>query len=276
MAFEGFRVRKNATQSISGGVFTVVTFEVEDFDTNNGFASNQYTVPASLNGEVLVLCFGLRLTSNARLSAVIEVNQGSGFFEIAEQVIGDADLLSMVAGPIQVSTGDIFQVKCSPSGSETIDNVTATFFSGHVVPSFTGFRAVQLSGDTQSFSVPTVLTFPTERLDINAGFEPSPGDEFIVPLAWGNKKATFYAGVQFNGNQNSDLVIQRSTDGGSNYSPIVGQRTHSLLIATGATCDSGPITLNDGDRIRVLVDPDSTATTAGLDDSTFFGGHLLE
>ena len=275
MAFEGFRASKNATQNITGGMFSPVTFQVEDFDTDNGFASSQYTVPVTLDGEVLVLFAGLRFASVARVSTLIEIDQGSGFIEIARQSIGDIDTFSMVAGPIQVSSGDVIQVNCIPTVAETINNVDTTFFSGYVVPNFSGFRAVQLTGDTQSFSTPTVITFPTERLDTDAGFAPSPGDEFVVPASWNDKKAAFYAGVQVDESDNFDLTIERSTDGGSNYSPIAGQRSRSPQVVTGATCDSGPIVVNTGDRIRVLVDPDSATVTAGFDESTFFGGHLI-
>ena len=46
-----FRVYKNANQSISNNTFTKVTFQVEDYDTDNAFASNKFTVPSGKAGK---------------------------------------------------------------------------------------------------------------------------------------------------------------------------------------------------------------------------------
>ena len=46
-----FRVYKNANQSIANNTFTKVTFQVEDYDTDNAFASDKFTVPSGKAGK---------------------------------------------------------------------------------------------------------------------------------------------------------------------------------------------------------------------------------
>jgi len=46
-----FRVYKNANQSIANSTFTKVTFQVEDYDTDNAFASDKFTVPSGKAGK---------------------------------------------------------------------------------------------------------------------------------------------------------------------------------------------------------------------------------
>jgi len=45
-----FVVRKSTNQSISDNVVTKLTFDVEDVDTDNAFASNKFTVPSGKAG----------------------------------------------------------------------------------------------------------------------------------------------------------------------------------------------------------------------------------
>ena len=46
-----FRVYKNANQSIANNAWTKVTFQVEDYDTDNAFASDKFTVPSGKAGK---------------------------------------------------------------------------------------------------------------------------------------------------------------------------------------------------------------------------------
>jgi len=46
-----FKVVKNATQSISNTSFTKMTWQTEEWDTNNAFASDKFTVPTNEAGK---------------------------------------------------------------------------------------------------------------------------------------------------------------------------------------------------------------------------------
>ena len=46
-----FKVVKNATQSIANTSFTKMTWQTEEWDTNNAFASDKFTVPTNEAGK---------------------------------------------------------------------------------------------------------------------------------------------------------------------------------------------------------------------------------
>mgnify|MGYP006148056771 FL=1 len=46
-----FKVGKNATQSIANTSFTKMTWQTEEWDTNNAFASDKFTVPSGQAGK---------------------------------------------------------------------------------------------------------------------------------------------------------------------------------------------------------------------------------
>ena len=51
-----FFVHNSSNQSISSGVSTKVTLDSEDYDTDNAFASNKFTVPSGEAGKYLFYC----------------------------------------------------------------------------------------------------------------------------------------------------------------------------------------------------------------------------
>ena len=46
-----FQVKKTSTQSISSASFTKLTWDAEDWDTDNAFASDKFTVPSGESGK---------------------------------------------------------------------------------------------------------------------------------------------------------------------------------------------------------------------------------
>jgi hypothetical protein len=67
-----FRAHKNATQSISTATDTIVSFQVEQHDTNNNFSSNQFT-PSVAGYYMLTASVGLTLAAD-ELSVQIQKN----------------------------------------------------------------------------------------------------------------------------------------------------------------------------------------------------------
>ena len=46
-----FNVSLNADQTLTNGAFTKILFDLEEFDTDNAFASNKFTVPSGQAGK---------------------------------------------------------------------------------------------------------------------------------------------------------------------------------------------------------------------------------
>ena len=46
-----FEVRQTSGQSVNSGSFTKLTWNVENYDTNNAFASDKFTVPSGQDGK---------------------------------------------------------------------------------------------------------------------------------------------------------------------------------------------------------------------------------
>jgi hypothetical protein len=70
-----FRAYKNATQSISTATDTIVSFQVEQHDTNNNFSSNRFT-PSIAGYYMLTASVGLTLAAD-ELSVQIQKNEAA-------------------------------------------------------------------------------------------------------------------------------------------------------------------------------------------------------
>jgi hypothetical protein len=64
-----FYVYKNAVQAVANNTETVVTWQVERFDTDSAFASNTFTVPSGKGGKYL-FNVGIRWDASADFEAI--------------------------------------------------------------------------------------------------------------------------------------------------------------------------------------------------------------
>ena len=51
-----FFVTKSANQNVATGTTTIITWDVESYDTANAFASNAFTVPSGQGGKYFIYC----------------------------------------------------------------------------------------------------------------------------------------------------------------------------------------------------------------------------
>ena len=134
--FVAWSVQKNGNMTIANGTQTQVTWQTENFDTHNAFASNAFTVPSGQGGYYNVGFFvNWKDTWTAQIIHYIRVNSSvkATFMERKEgNEMGEGG--SQI---LQVNAGDVIDIAVyQPSGSNKEiygqDN-TSTRFWGYRV-----------------------------------------------------------------------------------------------------------------------------------------------
>ena len=72
-----FSVSKSAAQTVTSGVFTTITYDVEEFDTNNNFASNRFTPTVAGYYQINASVYAASSSTVTRLIPQLNKN-GSG------------------------------------------------------------------------------------------------------------------------------------------------------------------------------------------------------
>ena len=133
-----FEVKATSNQTISTGTQTTMTFDSEVFDTDNAFASNQFTVPTGKGGRYFFY-FNLGYTnpnsSNFRIIYLI-VN-GSGVKEFQYNNIAGTALIMQGQATQTLSAGDVVKLDWyQNSGSNLTTNAISgggCFFGGYKI-----------------------------------------------------------------------------------------------------------------------------------------------
>lgn len=127
-----FRVSRNAAANTGNGAMTKITFDTEQFDTNNNFASGTYTAPVSgfyqFNWRVKTITSGAETLQTAlyKNGSVISV----GGYDYAST----QHITSSGADFIQVTANDTFEVYSVTNAARAIDVGAANcYFSGFLV-----------------------------------------------------------------------------------------------------------------------------------------------
>ncbi len=164
--FRGFRAVTSADQNVTGSVLTTVTFDTEDFDTENAFASNVFTVPASLDGEYMVFSGGVGFAANESGNVYITRDTGGGPEFVSDQAIESTDSGVLTTGVIQVSTGDTFELQVVTSDASTVDSADVrVFFTGHVVNG-SGYN-INITEQTADYDVTNADLSGNQYLEVN-------------------------------------------------------------------------------------------------------------
>jgi hypothetical protein len=120
-AAPAFSATKSASQTVTSGVFTTVTFDIEQFDTNNNFASNTFTPTVAgyyqINGNVYASA-----TTITRLLAQILKNGGSYRFGVDVPLsVGAGEYRSTVSAIVYMNgTTDYLNLAALVIGTGTI------------------------------------------------------------------------------------------------------------------------------------------------------------
>lgn len=133
--FKGFRATTSTTQAVGPATLTEMDFGSEVFDTESAFASNRFTVPATLNGAYMNFIAGVRTAAVEVLSLNISksTDGGTNFTRVASNTSDNSQNCTISTGPVQVATGEIFRVEIFTADASTVSDEDRTFFAGHRV-----------------------------------------------------------------------------------------------------------------------------------------------
>jgi len=130
-----FHVRKSGNQDTSTGTATTVTWETEDVDTDNAFASNTFTVPSGKAGKYFIYTMirwntdtdfqGMRLT--------IRKNSTNHFSNWGRHEYYESQY---IGGIISLGVGDTVDVQVRQTSGGTVavaasDSGTVSYFGGY-------------------------------------------------------------------------------------------------------------------------------------------------
>jgi len=132
-----FLVRLSGNQTLSHDTLTRITWDTEDYDTNNAFASNVFTVPSGEGGKyVFSYCvFGDDSDDTDTFSAYIEVDGTAN----ADSNSGGAsprtgqNMILRAVTIITLTAGQVVEVVAKHQGTNQSEVVrsSGSFFSGY-------------------------------------------------------------------------------------------------------------------------------------------------
>ena len=132
-----FSVRQSSAQTgIANNTQTIVTFDTEEFDTDNAFASNKFTVPSGEAGKYF-FCATLIFLSSADWEAgslgiykngtILDVGYGKNFYYNTWKIATVADL----------AVSDYIELKCYQNSGGSLD-----LGSGRDNVNFQGYKLI--------------------------------------------------------------------------------------------------------------------------------------
>ena len=127
----------NADQSISSGTWTKITnLGTEEWDTDNGFASNGYTVPSGQGGRYCIF-FGIRfpaIDSGETMIAEVKVNDDGVDWSDIQYTSGNSDQNLQGNGSfiVTLAAGDVVEMNVyhNEGGSINAPGSKNTFLGG--------------------------------------------------------------------------------------------------------------------------------------------------
>ncbi len=129
-----FHVRKSGNQDTSSGVATTVTWETEDVDTDNAFASNTFTVPSGADGKYFIYA-QIRWNSNADFEGIRLTIRKNSTNHFSTWGRNEYYQNQYVGGIIDLSATDTVDVQCRQTyGTVAVgatDSGTISFFGGY-------------------------------------------------------------------------------------------------------------------------------------------------
>lgn len=138
---------------------------------------------------------------------------------------------------------------------------------------FEGFRTRKRSGQSFSSATVTAVTWDEAEFDTTGGFA---SDVFTVPAELDGRYAEFFLGMicRVTG-QSVAIYLQKSTDGGSNWSFETQKLGEDVAgLASFTSLRSGPVLLEEDHQYRMAAFTSGTSG-AGNSEGTFFAMRLL-
>ena len=122
-----FSAYANTAQTLSSGTFTKVVFQVEDFDTNNNFASSTFTPTVAGYYQVNAVNFAQAGTNVSRAITALYKN-GSVIQRLTDIANGASNVCSAGGGQVVFMNGttDYLEIYCWVTGVGTLQVSSTT------------------------------------------------------------------------------------------------------------------------------------------------------
>ena len=273
-----FRGRAAANQVVTTAL-TQITFGTEKFDTDAGFASSRFTVPASWNGRYGEFFANLYVNAdeNGYISIQVSTNGGTIWSYVARTQYYQGVACCVASGPLLMTTGHIYRATIQNTSAATLLNDELTNFSGRLinlatVPTREYFRARASTTQAISNTTLTAVNFGTEISDTGSNFA---SNVYTVPADLNGGFGIFHCGILQNGTtEDVYSYIKQSTDGGSTYPTFMAAKINQLTKAS--SCTTGVVALTTGHKYRVEVYTNTGGFTVAADINSFFAGEMYK
>lgn len=272
-----FRAHASATQSISGSTETELVFGTELSDPDSVFASNKFTVPSGWNGRIGALSAGFH-NPNSETPLQLRIQKQTGgtgsFVTIAETSWEPRYAGTVSAYPVVFETGDVYRVAYFGSAT-TKSNGTQNYFAGWSYPaSPTKIGMLRAERTTSNLSLSAnalrLNEMNTEIIDSHS-FHAS--GIITVPSAF-NGGFLHLTGGFVAIDDAPAIIIERSTDGGSNWT-----RLGEVAIPTGCIVgcvDGGAIAAVTAEKFRFVSFVSGSNFTLVAEPRSFFAGLFVK
>lgn len=136
---KGFRASMSSNQTYATNEFSVVEFDTVGFDTESAFdtVQHRWTVPAALDGAMMNVGAGVRITSDFLefVAYVTHKDSTDAVLNQSQISVDNGQMTALSLGAVQVSTDDYFEIAVFAKGNSlTVDSsVKPTHFWGYVI-----------------------------------------------------------------------------------------------------------------------------------------------
>ncbi len=132
-----FKFSKSTNQSLSSGITNLqtITHDTEDENTTGAsVSSGVWTVPASLDGAVMIFYANAIFSTQEWPRIYIVKNQGSSVEEIlCSNGINDSSRVNVCSGPVVVAENDTIEVRVATNTASQVNSDSQTWFKGYTV-----------------------------------------------------------------------------------------------------------------------------------------------
>jgi hypothetical protein len=290
MAFSGALVKKAADQTTANftAAFTALTWDTETYDVggwhDTGSNTSRLTVPSGVTHVKLTGCVGISsITGTASLYLAVFKNgdavagtRAINLPLVGPLVMANGDYqLSLVSGPLAVSSGDYFELVVLIVGDSSV-TVTAgqSYFAIEAIENFSGAMAKKAADQTAAnYSANAVITWDTDALDVGGWHDTgSNTSRLTVPSGVSYVRVTACVGVtSLAANADTYAWIEKN---GDNNAATRHVNLPVMLQDSGGTeayinLVSGPLAVSAGDwfEVRLLTSGDASVT---VEDHSWF------
>jgi hypothetical protein len=127
-----FSVYKTSDQTVTGGAYAALTWQAEEFDTGNNFASNSFTAPVTGKYLFFVCIYGSSTATQLTISIHVNGTETKRIFR--KQITTSGDQYNAASPVMALTAGDVVTAQLFSDNNFTVaGSRTITFFSGFLL-----------------------------------------------------------------------------------------------------------------------------------------------